>query len=56
MQCWKENRNRRKAVKNEISILEWILNSSENLINERRFVEAKATGVFVFFVFMGAIK
>lgn len=43
-------------MKNEISILEWILNSSENLINKRSFAELKTTGAFIFLVFMGAVK
>lgn len=35
-------------MRNEINILEWVLKSSENLINERRSVEAKATGYLAF--------
>ncbi len=35
-------------MKDEINILEWVLKSSENLINERRSVEAKATGYLAF--------
>lgn len=34
-------------MKDEINILEWILNSSENLINERRFVEANLSFLFL---------
>lgn len=35
-------------MKDEINILEWVLKSSENLISERRSVEAKATGYLAF--------
>lgn len=42
-------------MKDEINILEWILNSSENLINERRSVEAKATGYLAFVALVLAI-
>ncbi len=34
-------------MKNKTNILEWVLKSSENLINERRFVEANLSFLFL---------